>query len=279
MFNGSILAKKDAIEVNGRHIPILSEKDPKKLPWKRLSVDLVCECTGLFRDRASAEVHIRAGAKKVLLSAPAKGKDAVKTIVMGVNDESYKGEDIVSNASCTTNCFAPIAKILHDNYKIIDGVMTTVHAMTADQRLIDAPHKDLRRGKAASLNIVPTSTGAAEAISEVIPQLKGKLIGAAVRVPVADGSMVHFVAEVKKKATVTQVNKLFHDMAHTDYMGVLEYSNEALVSSDIIGNPHSCIFDSQLTEIIGNNIIVVGWYDNEWGYSCRMADVARLMFS
>lgn len=277
MFNGSIQAKERSIEINGKDIPVFAEKEPNKLPWKKLDVDVVMECTGRFLDKDSASLHLKAGAKKVLLSAPYSGKKPIKTIVMGVNDGTYNGENIVSNASCTTNCFAPMAKAINDRYKIVDGVMTTVHAYTADQHLVDAPHKDLRRGKAAALNIVPTSTGAAKAIDLVIPSLKGKLIGAAVRVPVADGSLCHFIAEVKKKSKAEDVNQLFKGISENSMKRIIEYSEEALVSSDIIGNPNSCIFDSQLTECIGNNIIVVGWYDNEWGYSNRMIDVARLI--
>lgn len=277
IFDGTILAKEKSIEVNDKNIPVFAVKEPNKLPWKKLNVDVVMECTGRFREKDQAALHLKAGAKKVLLSAPAKGKKPIKTLVMGVNDNMYKGEDIVSNASCTTNCFAPMAKIINDNYKIIDGVMTTVHAYTADQHLVDAPHKDLRRGKAAALNIVPTTTGAAKAICLVIPKLEGKLIGACVRVPVADGSLCHFVAEVKKRVKREDVNNLFKEVSSNSMNRIIEYSEEALVSTDIIGNPSSCIFDSQLTECIGNNVIVVGWYDNEFGYSNRMIDVAKLI--
>tara|TARA_B100001971_G_C18257012_1_gene583033 strand:+ start:1146 stop:2141 length:996 start_codon:yes stop_codon:yes gene_type:complete len=276
-FNGTIEAKKSSIEVNGNDIPVYAKKEPNKLPWKKADVDVVMECTGRFREKNQASLHLKAGAKKILLSAPAKGKQNVKTIVMGVNDNIYKGEKIISNASCTTNCFAPMAKVINDDYTIIDGVMTTVHGYTADQHIVDSPHKDLRRGKAAALNIVPTTTGAAKAIGLVIPKLKGKLIGGAVRVPVADGSLCHFVAEVKKKCTTECVNESFKKISENSMKGILEYSEEALVSSDIIGNPHSCVFDSLLTEFIGNNVVLVGWYDNEWGYSNRMIDVAKLM--
>lgn len=276
-FSGTIEAKKDAIVINDKEISVFSKKEPNKIPWKKVNADIVMECTGRFREKYQANLHIKAGASKVLISAPAKGNKLVKTIVMGVNEGTYDGETIVSNASCTTNCFAPMAKVINDNYKIIDGVMTTVHAYTADQRIVDAPHKDFRRGKSAALNIVPTSTGAAKAIAKVIPKLEGKIIGAAMRVPVADGSLCHFVAEVKRKADKDRVNALFKKVAEKDMSGILEYSEEPLVSSDIIGNPNSCIFDSLLTSCIGNNIIVIGWYDNEWGYSNRMIDVAKLM--
>ena len=278
-FSGTIQHKESSIGINDKDILLFNEKDPFKLKWKKLDIDIVMECTGRFRTYEQASLHLKAGAKKILLSAPAKGKKPVKTIVMGVNHENYEGENIVSNASCTTNCFAPMANLINNNFKIIDGVMTTVHAYTADQHLIDAPHKDLRRGKAAAQNIVPTTTGAAKAIGLVIPKLHGKLIGTAVRVPVIDGSLCHFVSEVKKKRlTADKVNEVFKQTAENELQGILEYSNEALVSTDIIGNPSSCIFDSLLTEVIGNNIIVVGWYDNEWGYSNRMIDVAKLMF-
>tara|TARA_Y100000310_G_C20546464_1_gene745830 strand:- start:14 stop:1006 length:993 start_codon:yes stop_codon:yes gene_type:complete len=276
-FNGTLEARKDSIIINDLKVPIFAETKPNKLPWKKLDIDLVMECTGRFREYNQANLHTKAGAKKVLLSAPAKGTKPVKTIVMGVNDHTYKGEKIVSNASCTTNCFAPMAKIINDNFKIKDGIMTTVHGYTADQHLVDAPHKDLRRGKAAALNIVPTTTGAAKAICLIIPELNNKLIGTAVRVPVPDGSLCHFIAEVKKKTDRDKVNQAFKEASENHLTNILEFSTESLVSTDIIGNPHSCILDSLLTECIGNNIVVVGWYDNEWGYSNRMIDVAKLI--
>ena len=276
-FPGKIKAKEKSILVNNQEILVFAEKDPKKLPWRKLGVDVVVEATGFFRTRELASLHLKAGAKKVLISAPAKGDKPVKTIVMGVNEETYNGERIVSNASCTTNCFAPMVKVLHENFRIIDGVMITVHSYTNDQRILDGPHRDLRRARAAALNIVPTSTGAAKAIEEVIPEMRGKLIGGAIRVPTPDGSLCHFVAEVEKQCSVEDVNKVFKRIARGKMRGIIEYSEEALVSTDIIGNPHSCIFDSQLTSSVGNNIIIVGWYDNEWGYSNRMIDVIKLM--
>ncbi len=279
-FPGVIKAKKDSMVVNGKEIKITAEKDPRKLPWKKLKVDVVVECTGRFRKYEEAFLHLKAGAKKVLISAPPKGNKPIKQIVMGVNDNIYNNEEIVSNASCTTNCFAPMAKIINDNYKIIDGVMTTVHSYTNDQRILDGAHKDLRRARAAALNIVPTSTGAAEAIEAIIPELKGKIIGSAIRVPTPDASLCHFVAELEKRRNfciTEEVNSLFRKMSSTKYKGIIEYSDEALVSTDVIGNPHSCLFDSQLTTCVGNNLIVVGWYDNEWGYSNRMIDVVKLM--
>lgn len=279
-FPGTIKAKKDSIVVNGKEIKITAEKEPKKLPWKKLKVDVAVECTGRFRKYEEASLHLKAGAKKVLLSAPPKGNKPIKQIVMGVNHNTYKGENIVSNASCTTNCFAPMAKIIHDNYGIKDGVMTTIHSYTNDQRILDGPHKDLRRARSAAVNIIPTSTGAAKAIGEVIPDLKGKLIGSSIRVPTPDGSLCHFVAELEKNKNlcVTEgVNTLFKKMAATKLKGILEYSDEPIVSKDIINNPHSCIFDSQLTECVGDDLIVVGWYDNEWGYSNRMVDMIKLI--
>jgi len=279
-FPGTIKAKKDSIIVNGKEIKITAEKDPKKLPWKKLKVDVALECTGIFRKYEECQMHLKAGAKKVLLSAPPKGNKPIKQIVMGVNDNTYNKENIISNASCTTNCFAPMAKIINDKYGILDGVMTTIHSYTNDQALLDSPHKDLRRARSAALNIVPTSTGASKAVEAIIPELKGKIIGSAIRVPTPDASLCHFVAElpVKRNICVTEeVNALFKKMSETKYKGIIEYSDEALVSTDVIGNPHSCLFDSQLTTCVGNNLIVVGWYDNEWGYSNRMIDVIKLM--
>lgn len=278
-FPGTIKAEKDSIIVNGKEIKITAEKNPKKIPWKKLKANVVLECTGRFRKYEKCSLHLKAGAKKVLLSAPPKG-NKIKQIVMGVNDDIYNGENIISNASCTTNCFAPMAKIINDKYGILDGVMTTIHSYTNDQALLDSPHKDLRRARAGALNIVPTSTGAAKAIEAIIPELKGKIIGSAIRVPTPDASLCHFVAELKGKRNVCvteEINALFEKMASTKYKGIIEYSDEALVSTDVIGNPHSCLFDSQLTTCVGNNLIVVGWYDNEWGYANRMVDVIKLM--
>jgi len=279
-FPGTIKAEKDSIVVNGKEIKIYSGKDPKKLPWKKLKIDVVVECTGRFRKYNECSLHLKAGAKKVLLSAPPKGNKPIKQIVMGVNDKTYSGENIISNASCTTNCFAPMAKIINDTYGIVDGVMTTIHSYTNDQRILDGAHKDLRRARAAALNIVPTSTGASKAVEAIIPELKGKIIGSAIRVPTPDASLCHFVAELpgKRNICVTEeINALFKKMALMKYKGIIEYSDEALVSTDVIGNPNSCLFDSQLTTCVGNNLIVVGWYDNEWGYSNRMIDVIKLM--
>ena len=277
-FPGTIQAKEKSMVVNKKDIPVFAEKEPRKLPWKKLGVDIVVESTGIFRTKELASLHLKAGAKKVLLSAPPKG-GKIKQIVKGVNEHIIEKDDIIiSNASCTTNCFAPIAKVINDNYKINGGVMTTIHAYTADQRIVDGPHRDLRRARSAALSIIPTSTGAAKAVQKVVPELEGKLYAASIRVPVPDGSIVIFVAEIEASPTVEEVNRLFKNVSQHHMKGVLEYSEEALVSSDIIGNPHSCIFDSQLTRRVDDNILhVVGWYDNEWGYSCRMIDIAKLM--
>jgi glyceraldehyde 3-phosphate dehydrogenase len=277
-FEGSVEADAGSITINGRKIKVLAERDPAKLPWKEMNIDVVVESTGFFTDRDGAGKHLAAGAKKVLISAPAKNPDI--TLVKGVNEDKYdRGKhNIVSNASCTTNCLAPVVKVLHDNFGIEHGLMCTVHAYTADQRLVDAPHKDLRRARSAALSIVPTTTGAAKTVTEVIPDLKGKLDGTAMRVPVPDGSITYFAAQLKKAATAEDVNRVFKSVAGNEMKGVLEYSEEELVSSDIIGNTHSSIFDSKMTKVIdGNFVQVVAWYDNEWGYSCRTVDIVKML--
>lgn len=272
-FNGPVSVESDGIKINGQHIKITAQHDPAALPWKDLGVDTVIESTGLFLDKASAEKHLAAGAKKVILSAPAKGTD-IKTIVMGVNDKDISKSDVIlSNASCTTNCAAPMAKIIHENFGVEVGFMTTIHAYTSDQRLHDAPHKDLRRARAAALSMVPTSTGAAKAIAEVFPELKGKLTGDSIRVPVPDGSITDFTFIVKKTATVAEINAAFKKVSEGALKGILEYSEEPLVSADIVGNTHSCIFDSGLTAVIGTLVKISGWYDNEVGYSNRLVDL------
>ncbi|MBW2965843.1 type I glyceraldehyde-3-phosphate dehydrogenase [Candidatus Woesearchaeota archaeon] len=281
-FNGKIQATDNELIINNKKIKALAEKDPSKLPWKDLNVDVVVESTGFFATRKGASLHLTAGAKKVLVSAPCKcdvGEEPVKTLVMGVNNDIYKGEDIVSNASCTTNCTAPMVKVLNDNLKIKRGLLTTIHAYTADQRLVDAPHhKDPRRGRAAAHNIVPTTTGAAKAVTETIPALKGKLDGIAIRVPVITGSVTDFVCEVEKETTTEEINKLFKAAAKKELKGILEYTEEPIVSSDIIGNPHSVIFDSLSTNVIEGKLVkILGWYDNEYGYSCRMIDMIKVM--
>ena len=275
IYNGEVYAKDDnTIVVDGKEIKVFSEPDPEKLPWKELGVDIVLECTGRFRDREGASKHLKAGAKKVIISAPAKNPD--KTIVLGVNHEEYdpKGHNIISNASCTTNCLAPVAKVLNDKFGIVRGVMITIHAYTMDQRLLDGPHKDIRRARAAAINIVPTSTGAAKATGEVIPALKGKLEAEARRVPVADGSMIDLVVELEKSATSEEVNAAIKEAAEGVMKGILQYCEDPIVSQDIVGNPHSSIFDSLLTKTVGGNMVhIVSWYDNEWGYSNRMRDI------
>jgi glyceraldehyde 3-phosphate dehydrogenase len=277
-FEGTVTHKEKSLVVNGKEIPVFAEKDPANLPWKDLNVDVVVESTGIFLSKELAGKHLKAGAKKVLLSAPAK-EDDVKTIVKGVNEHTYdkKTDHIISNASCTTNCLAPMVKVLHDNFGVEKGFMTTVHAYTADQRLVDAPHKDLRRARTAASNIVPTTTGAAIAVAQVIPELKGKLDGIAIRVPVPDGSITDFVCILKKPATKEQINELFKNVAIYHLKGVLEYTEDPIVGIDIVHNPHSVIFDAALTNVNGSMVKIVGWYDNEWGYSCRMIDVLKMM--
>ena len=250
---------------------------PENLPWKDMKIGVVVESTGKFTDKAECEAHLKAGAKKVLLSAPGKGMDL--TIVMGVNENMYdkNKHHIVSNASCTTNCLAPVVKVLHDNFTVKRGFMTTIHAYTADQRLVDAPHKDLRRARHAALSIIPTTTGAAKSVAEVIPELQGKLDGLSFRVPVATGSVTDFVCELEKSATKEEINKAFKEAAHK-LKGILEYTVDPIVSADIVTDPNSSIFDSDLTNVIGGNFVkVIAWYDNEWGFSERMIDVIKLI--
>ncbi len=277
-YPGRVEAGDDSIIVDGKAIKILSIKDPAQLPWKDLGAELVLESTGIFRKRADCEKHLQAGAKKVLLSAPARDEvDA--TIVCGVNDNTLKPSDrIISNASCTTNCFAPVVKVLNDSFGIVKGLMTTIHAYTNDQRLLDFPHKDLRRARAAACSIIPTTTGAAKAIGKIIPELAGRLDAVAMRVPVPDGAMVDFVAELKTDVTVEEVNAAMKEAAEGELKGILEYSEEPLVSADVLGNPHSSIFDSLSTLVVGGNLVkAVAWYDNEWGYSNRCVDLLKLM--
>ena len=276
-FPGEVHADDQFIYVNGAKISGLAEKDPALLPWKDMNVDIVIESTGRFVDVEKAGLHLKAGAKKVVISAPAKG-EGIPTIVLGVNDEQISPEfSIYSNASCTTNCLAPMVKILDDAFGIEQGFMTTIHAYTADQRLQDAPHSDLRRARAAALSIVPTSTGAAKAVGLVLPHLKGKLNGNAMRVPVPDGSVTDFTVNLKTKATAEEINAAFKAASENRLKGILEYCTDPIVSTDIIGNPHSCIFDSELTMVIGNTAKVVGWYDNEAGYSARLAQMCSML--
>ncbi|MEP9411856.1 MAG: type I glyceraldehyde-3-phosphate dehydrogenase [Candidatus Brocadia sp.] len=276
-FAGSIEAKEKSLLVNGKEVRLFMEKDPAKLPWKSLGVDIVIESTGIFTSRADCARHLDAGARKVILSAPAKDRiDA--TIVVGVNTGDLKPEHkIISNASCTTNCLAPLAKVVNDNFGIEKGLMTTIHAYTNDQRISDLIHKDLRRARAAAVNIIPTTTGAAKAIGEVIPSLKGKLDGLAMRVPVANGSVTDLVVVVSKDVAVEDVNAAMKKAAEGEMKGILEYCEDPIVSSDIIGNTHSSIFDSALTYVIDKRMVkVVSWYDNEWGFSNRMTDLIEL---
>ncbi|MEO8044756.1 MAG: type I glyceraldehyde-3-phosphate dehydrogenase [Spartobacteria bacterium] len=277
-FNGEISYDDQNIIVRGHKIRILKERDPAKLPWKDLGVDVVLESTGFFTSRDKAELHLAGGAKKVLISAPAKNPDA--TICLGINDEIYDGSkmNVISNASCTTNCLAPLAKVLNDNYTIVNGFMSTIHSYTNDQRILDLPHEDLRRARAAAVSVIPSSTGAAKAIGEVLPALKGKLNGGSFRVPTPDGSVTEFTVILEKEATAEAINAAFKKAAaDKSYKGVLEYSDEPLVSRDIVGNPHSCIFDSGLTMSQGKFVKVVGWYDNEWGYSNRCVEMLEMI--
>lgn len=276
-YDGTVDYSNDSLIIDGKNVKVLSILDPNKLPWKDMKIDVVVESTGRFTDREGAEQHIKAGARKVLISAPAKNPDI--TIVMGVNEKMYdkNKHHIVSNASCTTNCLAPIVKILHENFKVKRGFMTTIHAYTADQKLVDAPHKDLRRARHAALSIIPTTTGAAKSVAEVIPELKGRLDGLSFRVPVATGSVTDFVCELEKSTTKDEINKVFEKSA-AKLKGILEYSVEPLVSADIITDPNSSIFDSELTNVIdGNFVKVIAWYDNEWGFSERMVDVIKMI--
>jgi glyceraldehyde 3-phosphate dehydrogenase len=272
-FPAEVSAVSDGIKVGDKTLKILAEKDPAQLPWGELGVDVVVESTGFFTDATAAKAHIDGGAKKVIISAPAKNEDI--TIVMGVNHTDYDGSShtIISNASCTTNCLAPMAKALHDELGIAKGLMTTIHAYTQDQNLQDAPHKDLRRARAAALNIVPTSTGAAKAIGLVMPDLKGKLDGYALRVPIPTGSATDLTFEAGRETTVEEVNSIVKAAAEGPMKGFLRYTEDPIVSSDIVTDPASCIFDAGLTKVLGNQVKVVGWYDNEWGYSNRLADL------
>ncbi|UYG16402.1 type I glyceraldehyde-3-phosphate dehydrogenase [Brachybacterium huguangmaarense] len=268
---------EDSITVGNQTFKALAERDPKNLPWGELGADVVIESTGIFTDATKAKAHIEAGAKKVIISAPAKNEDA--TFVIGVNDGDYDpaAHNIVSNASCTTNCLAPLAKVLNDEFGIVKGLMTTVHAYTADQNLQDGPHSDLRRARAAALNIIPTKTGAAQAVALVLPELKGKFDGYALRVPVPTGSATDLTFEASREVTVEEVNAAVKKAAEGDLKGILSYTEDPIVSSDIVSDPHSSIFDAGCTKVIGNQVKVVSWYDNEWGYSNRLVDLTSLV--
>jgi glyceraldehyde 3-phosphate dehydrogenase len=277
-YPGTVETGGRGLLIDGDELPILAERDPGNLPWKELGAEIVIESTGLFTDRDAAAAHLEAGAQKVLISAPAKGEDI--TIVMGVNDEAYDpaSHHVISNASCTTNCVAPMAKVLDESFGIEQAFMTTVHAYTNDQNLLDLPHKDLRRARAAAVNIVPASTGAAKATSLVLPQLKGKMDGFALRVPVPDGSVTDLVATVGRQTTVDEVNAAFQAAARSGNLaGKLVYTEDPIVSSDIVGSDASCTFDAKLTMAMGTTVKVIGWYDNEWGYSNRLVDLVQLV--
>ncbi|MBN4069603.1 MAG: type I glyceraldehyde-3-phosphate dehydrogenase [Alkaliphilus sp.] len=273
-FNGTVEAKEDALIVNGKEIKIFAERDPENLPWAKLGVDIVIEATGIFRTKETAMKHVRAGAKKVIITAPTKGEDI--TIVLGVNEKDYdaKNHHIISNASCTTNCLAPFAKVIDEKFGIKRGLMTTIHAYTNDQNTLDAPHKDLRRSRAAAESIIPTTTGAAAAVSLVLPQLKGKFTGMAMRVPTPTVSVVDLVVEVEKNTSIEEVNKAFEDAAKGELNGILGYSDEPLVSMDYRQDPRSSIIDGLATDVMdGNMLKIIAWYDNEWGYSVRVIDL------
>lgn len=272
-----VKASADEITVGGKTIKVFAEKDPAKLPWSEVGVDVVIESTGLFTDATKAKAHVDGGAKKVIISAPAKNEDV--TVVMGVNHAEYDPakHTVISNASCTTNCLAPMAKVLQDTFGIEQGLMTTIHAYTQDQNLQDAPHKDLRRARAAALNIVPTSTGAAKAIGLVLPELKGRLDGYALRVPIPTGSATDLTVTVGRETTADEVNAAMKAAANGPLNGVLSYNEDPIVSADIVTDPASCIFDAPLTKVIGNQVKIVGWYDNEWGYSNRLVDLVKLV--
>lgn len=276
-YPGKIEALDSSIKVDGKEIKILSEKDPSKLGWGDMNVDIVIESTGVFRNKEKLGLHLKAGAMKVLLTAPPKD-DLDAMVVLGVNDSDLKPEHkIISNASCTTNCLAPMVKVLDDNFGIKKGFMTTIHSYTNDQVMLDQPHKDLRRARAGAINIIPTTTGAAKAVGVVLPHLKGRLDGFSLRVPTADGSITDFVCELNKETTTDEVNEYMKKASETSMTGILEYTEDPIVSTDIIGNPHSCIFDSLSTMCAGNLVKVIGWYDNEWGYSCRIVDIMKMM--
>jgi len=279
-FSGEVSVDGEYMIVNGKRFKVLAERDPANLPWGALGVDVVVECTGIFRNREKMSKHLSAGAKKVLLSVPSDSKDDVDaTIVMGVNDNKLTSDmKLISNASCTTNCLAPIAKVLNDSFGIKNGLMNTIHSYTNDQIILDAPHKDLRRARAAALSIIPTKTGAAKAIGLVIPELEGKMDGFSVRVPTPDGSLVDLTCEMNRSVTKEEIHAAMKAAAEGPMKGILQYLDEPLVSCDIVGNPHSSIYDSELTKVLGGNLVkVIAWYDNEFGYSNRMADLVVRM--
>jgi len=278
-FSGEVSFDEESIIVNGKTIKVLAQRDPKDLPWGDLGVEVVVESTGFFTDGEKAAAHIAAGAKKVVISAPAKNVDG--TFVVGVNEGDYDGAtmNIVSNASCTTNCLAPLAKVLHENFGIVRGIMTTIHSYTGDQRVLDAPHRDLRRARAAALNMIPTKTGAAQAVALVLPELKGKFDGLAVRVPTPTGSLTDLTFQAEKEVSVEAIKAAVKAAAEGDLKGILKYTEDPIVSTDIVGDPHSSIFDATETKVIGDLVKVLSWYDNEWGYSNRLVELTALVGS
>jgi glyceraldehyde 3-phosphate dehydrogenase len=278
-YAGTVEAREDALVIDGAEVKVFAERDPAALPWKQLEVDIVVESTGLFTKREDAAKHLEAGAKKVIISAPAKDEDV--TLVIGANEDTYDPAEhhVISNASCTTNSVVPMAKVLDDAFGIEQGLMTTIHAYTGDQNIHDAPHKDLRRARAAAVSIIPTTTGAAKAASLALPQLEGRLDGLALRVPIPDGSVTDLVLVLREEVTKEQVNAAFRDAADGPLAGILEYSEDPLVSIDIVGNPHSCVLDAQSTMANGTLVKVLGWYDNEWGYSNRLLELVDLVGS
>ncbi len=278
VYPGTVAAEENALVIDGKEVQVLAERDPAGIPWGDLGVDIVVESTGIFTDAAKAAGHLTGGAKKVIISAPARGEDVM--VVLGVNQEKYDpaSHNILSNASCTTNCIATMVKVLHDNFTVQRGLMTTVHAYTNDQRILDQAHDDLRRARAAAQNIIPTTTGAARAVGVIMPELQGKIHGMALRVPVATGSITDFVAELDKSVSVQDVNAAFKEASESSLKGIMDYTEDPIVSADIVYNPHSCIFDALSTMVMGDNMVkILGWYDNEWGYSCRTADLCAFL--
>ena len=278
VYPGNVEARDNAIAVDGKEVQVLAERDPASLPWGDLGVDIVVESTGFFTDADKAAGHLKAGAKKVIISAPARGEDVM--VVLGVNEDKYDPahHNVLSNASCTTNCIATMVKVLHDNFTVHHGLMTTIHAYTNDQRILDQAHDDLRRARAAAQNIIPTSTGAARAVGVILPDLQGKIHGMALRVPVSTGSITDFVAEVDRKVSVEEVNAVFKEASENSLKGIMGYTEDPIVSSDIVFNPNSCILDALSTMVMeGNMVKILGWYDNEWGYSCRTADLCAFL--
>ncbi len=278
VYPGTVAAEENALVIDGKEVQVLAERDPAGIPWGDLGVDIVVESTGIFTDAAKAAGHLTGGAKKVIISAPARGEDVM--VVLGVNQDKYDpaSHNILSNASCTTNCIATMVKVLHDNFNVQRGLMTTVHAYTNDQRILDQAHDDLRRARAAAQNIIPTTTGAARAVGVIMPELQGKIHGMALRVPVSTGSITDFVAEVGKSVSVEEVNAAFKEASESSLKGIMDYTEDPIVSSDIVYNPHSCIFDALSTMVMEDNMVkILGWYDNEWGYSCRTADLCAFL--